>query len=744
VNVGNALNEVAPGENNVMEDDLESSVKTQSQCITMTAEATNQRSIDGCNDNMKDTLTEDDPILTEDDPMSPIVDQNSTQDIDENHKLAINESMSHLVDQNNTQDVDENDKLTIEEPMSPMADQNTTPDIDENDILTIDEPTSPMADQNTTPDIDENDEPMSPMNDQIVTQDVAMNNTLTSDEPILPTVNKMNTNNDEGTKDNFTNDKPMSPIVNNTSSIDQAMSAMVDQESASDNNEDDVNDTLKKDGPVSPKLNKNSVGDDEMDDTIKGDGPASPILKRLEVLKTFLVKDLIFLNGDSSSTSNEQTMNYNNTKWLAELSSREIIVCGEVALFERARFFWQNDQFLDKTLVLYTDLLVIGREPQSASEIRLGCQDPNNSDIFADLSDENLMESYLIAETVIDLKTIKLRRSTLTTPSSVGNIKFNDGTVLDSLDLREACFEVLSPSRNFLFSVRDTNVQFEKILSDNRALFMTTQWEESIKDTVCALHSSLRSSHEVDKSWVHQIILGTLHSHVLSGKVGLLEKAVLGKGTQMSPYPGIDEVDDNGFTALHYACSCRNHKAVAILLNAGASCYKATSISTGRKTPCHISAERLDEKSLAIILSQSDQRQPDPNALDESGLTPMTVAVLKGKAAGGKRCAKSLKMCITSLQASGGFLHVPFSPHPVHVLSSEWCHEELEVLYPACDCEFPVAGNGIEGYGHSLGAHFDYPLHMCLVTLRIKISHIGKGPRVFFQQKSTSLSDIAK
>ena len=442
--------------------------------------------------------------------------------------------------------------------------------------------------------------------------------------------------------------------------------------------------------------------------------------ERLEILKSSLDKDFIFMPLDNNSVAGDQVKSFTNTKWLAELSSRQLLTCGEVYLFEKGMYFWQQDKLVRRTMALYSDIIVFGREPTNATEVRHCWNEPDQPDIFAGTSDEDLLRTFLVAEVVIDLKTSKLRRSFLTTPSSIECIGIEDATKQFDADMIQTCFEILTPAQKILISCINEDQASDKIVRGNRALFLTTQWEESIKDALCSIHGELYSpDEEGSKSWIHQIILGSLHSHIIAGNYDLLEKALIGKGTKLSPYPGIDEVDEDGLTALHYACFRRSDSAVAVLLNAGANCCKTT--VKGRKSPCHISAEQLDAKSLSMILSQSQPCRPDPNAIDENGNTPMTVAVLQGREAGGNRNAVGLKMCVASLQAWGGCLHVPYSPHPIHVLSASWCHEELEIVLDICEYEFPITGNDIDGYGQSINAFYDYPLHACLNQLREKI-----------------------
>ena len=455
--------------------------------------------------------------------------------------------------------------------------------------------------------------------------------------------------------------------------------------------------------------------------------------QRLEVLSTDLRKDFIFL----STSDQERTLGFTNTKWLAESSARNIVACGDVFMFEKSNLFWKTSEFVERVLVVYTDLIVIGRQPSNAAEIRSSLNDPSTADIFAGMPDNDLMESFLIAEVVVDLKTSKFRRTSLTTPSSVE--AFNEDLGLDDLELRNICFEIVSPARSYLISAVNANEGAAKFVLDNKTLFLTTQWEESIVDALYTLHKSLRPEHENDSSWLHQIILGTLHSHVITGNYNVLEKALTGKGSEKAPYCGIDNVDDDGFTALHHACFRRSNIAVATLLNAGADFTKTT--VKGRNTPCHICAQRLDSNSLSLILSQTQPRRPDPNALNENGNTPMTVAIMNGRAPGGTRNSSLLRQCVSSLQAWGGKLHVPYSPHPIHTLSAEWCHDELDIIFPICDCSFPITGNGIDGYSQSLGALYDYPLHTCVTQLRKKIAQIGKVSRVF---SSRRVGEIAK
>jgi len=160
----------------------------------------------------------------------------------------------------------------------------------------------------------------------------------------------------------------------------------------------------------------------------------------ISVMEKVLVKDFIFSSyfDDSASVSSQQTSttttnnlnNFTNTKWIAESYLRDLIACGNVFLFEKGRHFWQNGQFVPRMLALYTDLIVIGRQPKDAAEIRTSLDYPptataaadqqeeqhdDEPDLFHGMTDNKLINSFLVAENVIDLNTCKLRRSKMTT-----------------------------------------------------------------------------------------------------------------------------------------------------------------------------------------------------------------------------------------------------------------------------------------------------------------------------------------
>ena len=107
---------------------------------------------------------------------------------------------------------------------------------------------------------------------------------------------------------------------------------------------------------------------------------------------------------------------------------------------------------------VYNDLLVVvGREPSNASEIRSCFNDTDAAYTFDGLPDEELMLSFLIAEVVIDFKRSKFRRSSLTTPCSIESFIDDFGLNDEDVILCKICFEINSPSKNYILSAVNAN-----------------------------------------------------------------------------------------------------------------------------------------------------------------------------------------------------------------------------------------------------------------------------------------------
>ena len=455
-----------------------------------------------------------------------------------------------------------------------------------------------------------------------------------------------------------------------------------------------------------------------------------------------------------STASGPSHGDYTNASWKAEESIRKLGFCGEVSRLEQGRFFWSNEQFVKRTMILYENpsLLVIAREPTSAAEVRGVLRTLDEPGQLPTETDGNLVKGFLFAESVIDLKTCKLRLSMLTTPTSVVSEKREkspeaNGDPNRSIDCRRmSCFEIITPAENILISAMKNdetgNVPEIKLTDSTRSTFSTTsRWESEISQALLSAHDAL-CEDGTELTWRHQIILGTLHSHVVSGNYALLELSLAGKGSPHAPYKGVDARDGVGLTPLHYACFRRSHKAVSILLKAGADCSLPT--IKENKTPCHICAAHLDEKSLSIILSCSEPNRADPNALDGKEETPMYVALVRGRSPVEGR---NPNMCLKSLEAWGGQICVSESEdasklNPVCALSTDWDGKTLDLVFQIYKYRYPIVGEAACGYGRSLGAIFQYPLHACLVSLRKKIATISEGSRA--KVFSQGIEDITR
>lgn len=410
-----------------------------------------------------------------------------------------------------------------------------------------------------------------------------------------------------------------------------------------------------------------------------------------------------------------------------------------------ARYFWSTSVYERRTLAIFTnpDLIVILRQPKNMDEVhRLLALRGKHASTVQDNHD------FLVAESVIDPKTCKIRLSQLTNPTSLPS----QGVSNDSLPLnrlsnmskndnrKHACFDILTPTEAInLFAGAFLPSDSSEDLG-LKSLHYTHRCEFAVASTLMKVHlTNFAPNGDDDHGWRHQVILGTLHSYVLSGNDQVLKESLKSalafqntrngeEGNKIDSFI-IDSKDENGSTALHYACSRRKVSTVRLLVEAGADCSIPQRVDG--LTPCHICAKGLDEKILSIVLSANYPKRPDPNAIDSFGRTPMYLAAVEGQGVNGRISSEALGLCLSALEAWGGRFSVE-SPtdfellHPVHFVSAQWKSDELRVILSHCKYRYPLHTNGNSGC--SVSAQFQYPIHASIASLR---NHIHTSDSVF-------------
>jgi ankyrin repeat protein len=148
----------------------------------------------------------------------------------------------------------------------------------------------------------------------------------------------------------------------------------------------------------------------------------------------------------------------------------------------------------------------------------------------------------------------------------------------------------------------------------------TTKYEDAVSSALLSAHSLPEGLEDSRASVTHQIVLGTLHSYVISGNAKLLQKALANALDQQKSNDVdteevvkldstvVDSRDTNWKTALHYACERKHAQMVSLLINAGSNFMIPT---MDGYTPLHICAQNLDDKCLSIILSATHPTRPE-------------------------------------------------------------------------------------------------------------------------------------
>ena len=260
--------------------------------------------------------------------------------------------------------------------------------------------------------------------------------------------------------------------------------------------------------------------------------------------------------------------------------------------------------------------------------------------------------------------------------------------------------------------------------------------------------TSVTDSDGTDTSYMHHIVLGSLHSHVVSSNLDALEQALKVlrlKGDGKT----INAKDEAGLSALHLACIRQSVSMVAALVKAGAD---VTSSLPDGSTFCHLCATRLDEANLSIVLASPTM--PDPNVIDKKGRTPMYAAInatitdtiISSKV---ENTTLLLSSCLAALEAKGGKIVIPQRElntnesgtaralsqplmHSICHLAKGWHGKVLPIVLPYYHNELKKCG------GASVGALLDYPIHACLLSL-LKLTNEARNGEIISELKQFTI-----
>jgi len=366
-------------------------------------------------------------------------------------------------------------------------------------------------------------------------------------------------------------------------------------------------------------------------------------------------------------------------------------------------------------MAIFSDpnLVLILRSPNNKDEVRNLLHLP--TELLEESENGNsLVDSFYIAEVILDLLSCKLLLSKLTTPTS---------GISD--DVRgHIFFELVSPAGNIHIALEDFSCPKDKetLVRD------TKKWEEAICQALFAAHTDSNSQQSLTPGWKHHLVLGSLHSHVLLQNQVPLESII---SSTRNKYP-IDTLDFDGLTPLHCACYNRNFMAIATLISAGADCRMKT-VNGDKQTPCHISAQLLDNKAISLMISNNGTR-PDPNALDAFGRTPMYLAAVEGRNIHGSYDSILLKQCLSLFEEWGGQIMIRDDDslaslimpiHPIYILARQRRFADIPIVLSFSSYRFDLEDVGCESDDYSIASRHDYPIHACILSLRDSVRESG-------------------
>lgn len=393
--------------------------------------------------------------------------------------------------------------------------------------------------------------------------------------------------------------------------------------------------------------------------------------------------------------------NWDALRWMSYSGIRRLQfsqLVFRVTQSEKVNLFWKTkeENYSERSLLIYEEpsIIVIVRRAESIEEL-MEILDLPSAEIGSDA-----LHKYWVAESVIDLSMCKLGLSPMTSFSLPQN----------GSERMQSCFTLFTPLESILLSVVKG-----PSYTDSGAFLETTAVEIAISKALRAAHENRNDS---DKAWKHQLILGTLHAFVVSGRQQDLEDALhlaqrkYGGESQDNPLlPSeiVDRVDDNGLAALQLACLLGMSSAVRALTAVGANVSMKT--EEDQSSLAHLCARNLDDNGLAIVLSVHT-RKINPNSFTSFGRSPMYTAIMEGRKAG-QFDSDALRRCLSVLKSWGGELGLSEASEVVKSLALSFRHDDLSVVLQFCPLRFPLPTD------FSLSAFYGYPLHhsiRCLQT----------------------------
>jgi hypothetical protein len=449
---------------------------------------------------------------------------------------------------------------------------------------------------------------------------------------------------------------------------------------------------------------------------LEGGVGATPIESLREREERMVGGEILFLRRNGAPGT---CCGWDSLRWLSYSGVRNVQFCQRVYRLvesEKKKLFWavNEEQFLERSLVIYQEppVILVLRRPRDLDEIVALLDLPDASEIENPV---NAMQNYWVVEIAADPATAKLRLSALTTETvPVKEV---------SSDRAKSCFTLVAPIESIVLSavrVRNDVKKAERSFCDSGAFLETTVSELAISKALCDFHEQRSDMGSLGEgiTWKHQLVVGSLHSFVISGNQSALEDAIVaaikradekssGSDGTSGRLPGriVDAEDDSGLTALFYACSLRMCAAVSALIRAGANTN--VRVEGDQSTLLHVCARNLDDASLSVLLANGT-KSPNPNSLTTSAYTPMYVAAIDGRSSLGIPDAAALQRCLTTLKTWGGELN---SMDVCKVLAVAWRHQDLVVVLEHSKYHYPLPTN------ISLSAFHCYPLHHALLSM---------------------------